>query len=329
MPTLYFSYSLPGGSLDINEPISSPYTISYHVGHMLRARAEQFGYDFRFVNLDDETPQTFDVCDVCVGHVWDTPNSFMQQALRANVRAKIVLQPYSHKMVSDGDILRYIDLFSKADELLFVTGEYWHSTMLQSPFESLFDRVTRLDMAVNTESHPFKKQTWNKKGERSICVIGHDTPTKGYKNVAELARVAGVRLGHFGSPSEGTFDHVPCMILHGGMTFTPENIAALCQNYDACLALPLADACPTVLLEAAAWGLRIYTAKESGYLPDRPFNELRKDNLAFNVNAMRDFQTMDEYELKRDSLRVRQIIEREYTFKIMCDAIWQKVETYL
>ncbi len=47
MPTLYFSYSLPGGSLDIQEPLNSPYSISWHVGRMLREKAAERGYDFQ------------------------------------------------------------------------------------------------------------------------------------------------------------------------------------------------------------------------------------------------------------------------------------------
>lgn len=330
MPNLWFSYSSGGNDmLTCEEPISSPYTITWYVSRMLAQKAEQYGYTYRYVNLDDETPQVFDALDIAVGHCWDAPNSFMQQALNANIRAKIVLQPYSHGMVSIGDIPRYVDMFSKADELLFLTGEYWHSTMLASPFESLFDKVTRIDMAVNADLHPFKKITWNKKGERALCVIGHDTPTKGYKNVAELARVAGIRLGHFGSAHTETFEHVPSMTMHGGMTFTPENIAAVCEQYDAVIAMPLADANPTILLEAAAWGLACYCTPLAGYLPERPFRELRVDNLAFNVNAMRDFQTMDEYELKRDSLALRQVIERDYNFQKMTDTIWEKVKVYL
>ncbi len=330
MPTLWFSYSSGGKDmLTCEEPLSSPYTITWHVAQTLSVRARLNGYTFRYVNLDSVKPIEFESGDVAIGHLWDTPNSFMQQALRANIRAKIILQPYSAGMVSAGDIPRYIDLFSKADELLFICGEYWYETMLQSPYESLFDKTTRIDMAINPALHPFKKTTWNKPGERAACVVGHDTPTKGYKNVAELARVTGLRLGHFGSASPDTFAHVPCMTLHGGAIFTPDNIAAICQEYDALIAMPLADANPTVLLEAASWGLRVYTSFNGGYLPNRPFHELRANNLAFNVNAMRDFQTKDEYELKRESLRVRQIIERDYTFQKMCQTIWSKVEGYL
>lgn len=329
MPTLWFSYSLPGGSLDIQEPLNSPYTISYHVGAMLRTKALEHGYTFQYVNLDSVDPVIFGPDDIAVGHLWDTSNSFMQQALNAEIKAKIVLQPYSHGMVSDGDIPRYIEMFQKADALLFVTGEYWYRTMQDSAFATLSPKVTRLDMAVNTALHPYSKTRWNRQGERALCVIGHDTPTKGYKNVAELARMSGFRLGHFGSAHPDTFAHVPCMVMHGGALFTPETIASLCQEYDALMVLALADANPTVILEAASWGLRVYCNQESGYLPHTPFDELRLNDLTFNVRQMRAFQEMDEYDLKRESQALRHTMEQDYTFDTMCATIWKKVSEYL
>jgi hypothetical protein len=329
MPTLYFSYSQGSYSLDGDEPLSSPYTIFWHVGRFLRDKAAEIGYGFRYINLDSVEPVEFQHGDVVIGHLWDTPGSFMQQALSAHIKAKIVLQPYSHGMVSPGDVPRYIEMFLKADALLFVTGEYWFNTIEQSPYASLKPKVTRLDMAVNAALHPFSKTHWNDAGERAVCVIGHDTPTKGYRNVAELARVAGFRLGHFGNTDGKSFEHVPCMTLHGGMLFTPDNIAGLCERYDAVMAVPEADACPTILLEAAAWGLTVFCSIFGGYLPNRPFKEIRLNDMTFNVNQIRQFQNENEYDLAVESLRLRSVIERDYTFSKMCRTIWAKVSEFL
>lgn len=321
MPTLWFSYSLPGGSLDIEEPLNSPYTISYHVGRFLRHKAAEIGYDFQYVNLDDTTPRVFSSDDIAIGHCW-WDGGFMHQALNAPIKNKFILQPYSHGMVSPGDVGMVHDLFNKADHLFFITGKHWHTTMQDGPFAAFWGMTTRLDMAVNTSVHQHKKMHWNKPGERAICVIGNDIPVKGFRHVAELARVSGVRLGHFGSARPGTFDHVPCMTLHGGMLFTPENIAKVCANYDALVVLADSDANPTVLLEAAAWGLRVYCNREAGYLPGQPFHELRLGDLSFNVAQMRRFQQMDEYELRRDSEVLRQTIEREYTWQVFTWRLW-------
>jgi hypothetical protein len=329
MPTLWFSYSSGAFTLDSEQPLNSPYSLTWNVGRMLRERAAEHGYDFKYINLDSVEPVEFSAADVAVGHLWDTPGSFIQQALSTNIKAKIVLQPYSHQMVSPGDIPRYIEMFQKADALLFVTGEYWYQTMLDSPFSALYPKVTRLDMAVSTALHPYSKTRWNKPGERAACVIGHDTPTKGYKNVAELARVAGFRLGHYGNAERETFEHVPCMTFHGGMLFTPENIAALCKQYDALLCMPIADANPTVLLEAAAWGLSVFCTQYAGYLPAQPFGYLVQGDMRQCVERMRQWQCADEYDLIKESMTRRKWIEQEYTFEKMCRVIWSKVSEFL
>lgn len=330
MPILWFSYSSAGyDPLAVIEPLSSPYTITWHVSHLLSEKAAAHGYEFRYVNLDSVEPVTFNPDDIAIGHVWDTPGSFMQQALDATIKAKIVLQPYSHYMVSAGDVQRYIDMFQKADALLFITGEYWYNTMPDSPFAALYPKVTRLDMAVNVEKHPYSKTTWNKPGERAVCVIGHDTPTKGYANVAELARVAGFRLGHFGSGDGASFEHVPCFTAHGGHVFTPDVIQWICREYDAVMAIPSADANPTILLEAAAWGLDVFCSQEAGYIEGQPFRPLYRDNLAFNVKHIRDWQHEDEYNLTLRSQLVRKVVETDYTWSKFCNTIWQKVSEIL
>lgn len=329
MPTLYFSYSDGGKDiLNCDEPLSSPYTITWNVGRFLRDKAASIGYDFAYKNLDDTTPVEFDPSDIVIGHCW-WEGGFMHQALDANVKAKFILQPYSHGMVSPGDVEMVHSLFIKADHLFLITGEHWFNTMPDSPYASLQHKAIRLDMAVSPAMHPFSKTTWNKPGKRAICVIGHDTWAKGYKNVAVLARAAGIHLGHFGSTDGYSFAHVPSLTLHGGVLFTPESIAVVCSQYDAIVTLAEYDANPTVLLEAASWGLRVYANREAGYLPNRPFEELRKDDMSFNVAQMRALQQMSDYELNATRDHVRRVVASEYTFDRLCQTIWQTVETFL
>jgi hypothetical protein len=329
MPTLHFSYSAGGSNLDTcDEPLMSPYTIAWHMNRFLRQKAAEIGYAYHYQNLDDTMPCAFGPDDIAIGHTW-FEGGFMDQALDASIKAKFILQPYSHGMVSPGDVAMVLDLFGKADHLFLITGEHWWQTMESSPFAALKAKATRLDMAISADKHPHSKTRWNKPGERAICTIGSDTPTKGYKHVAELARVAGLRYGHFGSAEAETFEHVPCMTLHGGMLFTPQNIAKLCDNYDAIIALPEADANPTVLLEAAAWGLDVFCAREAGYLPGQPFRGLYKGEMLHNVSYMRQWQQADEYELRHVSETLRQIVARDYTWSKFCTALWHKVETFL
>lgn len=324
---LYFAYSTIKG-LDAPEPPNSPYSLTYHVGRMLREHAADCGYAFEYVNLDSTEPRKFHKADVVIGHVWDSPGSFMQQALQANVRAKIVLQPYSTYMVSEGDVPRYLQMFQQADALLFVTGKPWYDIMEQSPYAALKPKVTRLDMAVDSLRHAYRKTHWNAPGKRGWLCIGADIPAKGLDYVAELARTAGLRLAHVGSPSPVTFQHVPVFTQYPGMEFDEQSVTTLCQDYDFFLSLARADANPTTLLETAAWGLVGLCNEESGYFADDPFIGLN-GTLVDNWETVDYWQHAPEWELKQRSLRLRRIVEREYTWERFNATVWSEVQKWL
>lgn len=329
MPTLFFSYSLlPNRTID-DPALNSPYTISHYVGQFLREQAIEAGYDFQWVNLDDTTLREFSNEDIVIGHLWDTPGSFMQQALQHPLRAKIILQPYSAGMVSEGDIPRYIDMFSKADALCFITGEYWHSTMLSSPWAALYPKVTRLDMAVDCAQHPYLKTHWNPPGKRGFLCIGADIPAKGLANVAELARVAGIRLAHFGAPNPDTFQHVPQFTQYPGTDFTPDAIARICRDYDFFISMGNYDANPTTLLETAAWGLYGLCTPQSGYKIGEPFVGLILNNMAFNLKQIEYCQSFVPYALQSHSDWLRQTMERDYTWERFTATLWKVVEQWL
>lgn len=324
MPKLWFSYSSNHLALDAPPPLNSPYTIYWYVGNYLRSNAATIGYDFEYVELTDTTPHTFRPDDIVIGHTW-WDGGFINNALNADIKAKFILQPYSAHMVSPGDVGMVLELFNKADHLFLITGEYWYDNMTNTPYAALQAKATRLDMAIDIRAHPYLKTKFNPVGKRAVCVIGNDTPTKGYRNVAELAIKAGFRLGHFGNAHDATFEGVPCMTLHGGYLFTPDVIAGICSQYDALVCLPVADANPTVLLEAAAWGLTVFASNEAGYLPGRPFLALQSGDDAFNIAQLRAWQNLSEYDLLTHAQHVRRIVEQDYTFTKMCETIWQKI----
>lgn len=330
MATLWFCYSRGTYDLDGPEPPHSPYTIYYHLGRFLRDRAVELGMDFQYRNLDELTQDTIGAEDIVIGHTWFAPEGgWMHQALNSDCRRVFILQPYSHGMVSDGDVPRVLDLWHRAAHLFLITGEFWHFTMSGSPYAALKPKSTRLDMAINPEQHPFLKTSWNKSGRRGWLCIGNDVPAKGFAYIAELARTAGVRLGHYGSASPATFQHVPQMTLHGGRLFDVAAITDICQQYDFFISLAPMDANPTTLLETAAWGLIGFSNRESGYLPDKPFLELKLGDMAFNLHQLRTWQHMDEYELRQRNRDMRETIEKQYSWQRFCDRVWNEVRDYL
>ena len=327
MPTLWFSYSTQSG-IDAFKPLNSPYSITYNVAHYLRERAPEIGYTFQYVNLDDTTPQTFGKDDIAIGHTW-WEGGFMHQALDADICAKIILQPYSRYMVSETDIPMVLNLWNKADHLLLITGEHWWNGIPDSPYSELKAQKTRVDMALDSSIHVYQKERWNSVGKRNFLIIGNDIWAKGFEHVAELARVAGIRIGHAGHMNDETFQHVPQFTSYGGIVFEPNNQRAIANEYDFFLSIANADACPTTLLETSAWGLVAACNVESGYLPNRPFIELRKGDLQYNLEVIDMLQRTSEYNLRKRSRMVREVIEKEYTWERFNATVWKEVQKWL
>lgn len=325
---LWFSYSYNDlNPLEGDEPLSSPYTITYHVARYLRERAVEHGYTFRYVNLDDTTPRDFGADDLVVGHTWWS-GGFMHQALAADVRAKIILQPYTAGMVSAGDVDMAKALFAPADHLLLITGRYWFDGLSNSPYAEWRDKATRVDMAVNVANHPYSKTKWGRVNRRAVLAIGADIAAKGLDRVAELARTAGLRLGYFGNASPERFEHAPYFKHHGGVVFTPEVIRQICAEYDFFVTMGDNDANPTTLLETAAWGLIPFCTETSGYYDRYPFPGLT-GNLSRDWATMDRWQRATDYELSAESERLREIVARDYNWTRFCETVWGKVREYL
>lgn len=331
MRTLYFSYSYvaPHHPLTSAEPISSPYTVTYHVARFLKARADERGMDFKYVNLDDTTPYTFDSGDIVVGHLWHTPGSFVRQALAQQACPTFILQPYSNCMVSAGDVAEYAALFDRATHSFWITGRAWWQAMERSGFAPLKAKSTRLDMAVNADIHPYSKTTWGKPGKRGFLAIGADIPAKGLDRISELAQVSGIRLGYFGNADAARFEHVAQISHYGGAEFKPAVIQSICNEYDFFLTLGRCDANPTTLLETACWGLIGACNAASGYVPNEPFLELRGDDLCFNWEQVERMNAMDEYDLIERSRRMRTLMETSYTWDKFTATLWDGIERWI
>lgn len=328
MTTLWFSYS-NALALDMSPPpLNSPYTITHYVGNFLRQKARDCGWGFEYRNLDDTAPADIGADDIVIGHTW-FDGGFMDIALASKARAKFILQPYSHGMVSAGDVPRVVTMFDQGDHLFLITGRYWWDTMDKSPYADLQKKATRLDMAVDASLHPLTKTRFNERGKRTFCVMGTTIPAKGMDIAAEIARVSGIKLGYYGRVDSDPFDQVPRIKRHSGVYFTPEETAKVGREYDFFLSTGRMDANPTTLLETASWGLIGACTKESGYWPDEPFYELRTDDLVFNLEQIERLQWMSDYELRQRQQMMRRYIEQCHSWDRFCATIWEGMKQCL
>lgn len=325
--TLWFSYSTVNG-LDAPEPANSPYSITWNLGHFLCNRAAARGYGFEYRNLDAPFVETIGGDDIVIGHTW-YPDGWLNHALDSAAKAKFVLQPYSENMVAPTERPWIKDLFAKADRLLLVTGPYWYDTMPGSNFAEWYDKTTRLDMAINPALHPHSKKKWGPQGKRRVLAIGTDIPAKGLDLIADFARCGGFHLGYYGNAPYERFIHVPQFKHYAGAGFTPAVQATITSEYDIFISLARSDANPTTLLETACWGLLPMCNQESGYWPNEPFVELRKDDMLFNLSQMDRLQSLPEYRLKEMADCVRREVVERHTWQRFNETVWAEIAKWL
>lgn len=327
--TLHFIYTLPVPDLlDGIPPNNSPHTISYHAGRFLRERARERGWDFHLHALDSDADVTFAPDDVVVGHTW-YPDGLMNRALSSPARVKLVLQPYQSFMVAPSETAWIRALFARADHLCLITGQTWWDAMPDTPYADWQAKATRVDMAVEAAHHPFLKRRYNPRGKRAFLAIGTDKPYKGLDMVAALAAAHGAKLGYLGDADWTRFQHVPRLTHYGGRELLPSFIQQLCDTYDGFLSLARGDANPTTLLETACWGLTGFCNEGSGYYANRPFLPLKTNDMAFNLEQIEAFQWTDESALRARAVRLRQVMETEYTWDKFCSTVWGALQSWL
>lgn len=326
-PTIWFAYSTVHG-IDSPEPPNSPYSLTWNVGRFLRDKAVSIGYEFQYRNLDLIFEDTLGPDDIVIGHPW-WPNGWMSGALNSNAKAKFVLQPYQHDIVGKNESWWIKGLVDKADHCFWVTGKYWWDTMHEGLYGDWKSKSTRLDMAINPALHPLSKKRWNPPGKRKFLAIGADIPYKGLDMIADLARMGGFHLGYYGAATYEKFGHVPQFRHNGARDFTPDVQAWIANEYDAFISLARGDANPTTLLETACWGLLPMCNQESGYWPDAPFMELRKDDTLFNLAQVDYLQSVSEYELRQRAEQIRCEVVERHGWAQFCEAVWSEVSKVL
>lgn len=330
MPKFWFSYSLaPGMTLDSPEPNRSPYHLTWHMGRFFRAKAQDLGYEFEYVNLDSLAPVTIGKEDICIYHAWFDEGCFSLQVTEQACKAKFIVQPYTELMVGNEALPSLHKQWDAADHLFLNTGAYWFDRMSQSDYARYFEKATRVDNCVNPALHPFKKEHWNKPGQRGFLVIGYDNPVKGLDKVEELARVGGLRLLHLGSAKEGFFSHVPQARSMNGLDFNTHNIEWICEHYDFFITMGRFDANPTTLSETALWGLVPCCTEQCGYYADEPFVNLKLDDLAYNLDVIDRLQSAPVPELEAWQARIRNYVLEHHDFKKRLALMWSKMEKYL
>lgn len=268
--------------------ISCPDAIGRHLADHLRASYEVRTYDwdeFGVIRPADG--------DVLLGHPHPTPGTIFRRSIGSKGWSRrLLLSPYHH---GDEHQVAHLERWvRRCDEFLAITGAYWFDSIGSGPFSSWAPKMTHLDLAVDRSDFPVIKRGFALPGHRRYLFIGHSGWTKNPAYLDAIAsRLPPGSVGWIGRERHA----VPHVTAYGTRDFQTEDARNLVAEHDFLLTVGRADANPTTVLEAMAWGLIPVCTKESGYYREDGIINLPLDQPDAAVRILTDLQYLPTQKL--------------------------------
>jgi len=326
MTTIHFVYAGdPNGGA-----ISSPYCITQNVYHFFAQKCREIpGLELAYYNWTDQRVVQSKPDDIIIGHPNYDPNTIIQRSFRESpCKAKFTIHPIHTRMVEDN--MPFDHLTRAADRFFGICGPYWYDTMQNTPFAHWKEKMTRLDMAVNTHHFPFLKTQINPVPERRFLYIGSDTKHKNLGYLREIMqRLPGCQLYWFGGHSGHPLAQLPNVRVTGNVVLNSEMGKHICNATDMMINVSSSDANPTTLLETAAWGLPVACTPGSGYYGGSPFFEIPEGNADAAANILKHLINTPSEQLDIQRMANLEKIKTHYTWDNFCNSIWSVLEKYL
>lgn len=236
--------------------IEAPDSIGRNLGKRLQAK-----YRVVYHNWTDRDEIHPEPGDVLLGHPHPSRDTvFRRSSRRRGWRRVIMLAPYNSDLaqVAFADsVVRHCDLF------LAITGPYWFDTLDSSPCSHWKPKMVRLDLAVDRSDFPPVKNAFNEPGKRRFLYIGHTRWMKNTPYLSDIARrMPGTEFNWIG-PGDDPIRGLTRLVVP---SFATQEARRLVAQFDFLINVSTADANPTAILEAMAWGLVPVCTPQSGYV---------------------------------------------------------------
>lgn len=249
MKTVHFIY--PYGP-----KISAPQSIGREVALRLRERYEVIQYQWDEQRTIEPSPNA-----ILIGHAHPYPWTIFRQSAKIKGWNRIILlEPFQHGDISQ---VAFIDhVVSTVNLFLSITGNAWFETLQQSPVAHWLPKMRHVDLAVNRSDFPQLKNTFNPPEQRKFLYIGNSQKFKNLPWLNEIAKALPQYKFSWVGAKEQEFEGLDHLGYHDFSTPSGQEIIA---QHDFMITVGEADANPTTILEAMAWGLIPVCTEQSGY----------------------------------------------------------------
>ena len=245
--------------------------------------------------------------DVLLGHAHPSPSTVFRRSMNHPAWRRIILmQPFNHCLRQMGWLHGVV---KQCDWYLAITGRDWIDRISESALAGWAPKIVQLDLAVNPAHFPRLKYSYSQPYARRFLYIGHKGPGKNWKYFQALAhRVGAERFGTVGV-------RIPGVACHGRQDFSRPAAQDLLRQYDFLVVTSDADANPTVVLEAMAWGLIPVITSRCGYPIADGIEELPLNSVDAACATLRAVDRLPDAELLRRADLNRKRLASDFTWE--------------
>jgi glycosyltransferase involved in cell wall biosynthesis len=298
--------------------ISAPDSIGREVGKRLEERYEVLYYDW-----DEQRTLLPARNDVLLGHAHPKSNTiFRLSARQQGWKRVIMMSPYCHGNVIQAAFLDRV--IADCDLYLAITGNYWFQSIKQAWFAHWYPKMIHVDLAVDRHDFPILKNRFAPPGERKFIYIGHSTYHKNLPYLNTIART--VPECEFGWAGQSKLKY-PALKRLGFQNFSTTEGKQIISAYDFLITVGKADANPTTILEAMAWGLIPICTPTSGYSDYPGIINIPVDNVAEAVKVLQHLQQLSEAELVALQQENWRILETHFNWDRVAEQVTAAIES--
>ena len=297
--------------------ISTPDSIGRHLKKFLERH-----YQVSTYNYDEFKIIRPGSADALIGHWHPNPFTvFRLSAIKKDWRRIVALAPFCPDQTAWQNAFAN-KIIDRCDRFLAITGNYWMKNINFSPFKHWNPKIEHVDLAVNRSDFPFIKKNFNPIKKRRFLYIGH---TAWYKNFSILERFSeklpDIEFAWIGGKK--TSKKIKAL---GRIDFSKQEAKKLIQQYDFMITLGSADANPTTILEAMAWGLIPVCSVQSGYEGFSSIRNIPIDCIDDAVATIKHLQSVPEEQLKIWQQENLNILDEHFNWERFCGQVLQEIE---
>ena len=292
------------------------------IGRHLKQSIEK-DYQVTTYNYDEYKIISPGSSDVLIGHWHPNPFTvFRLSALKNGWKRIIALAPFCPDQTAWQNAFAN-KIIEKCDRYLAITGNSWMDCLKNSPFWHWKPKIVHVDLAVSRADFPLIKENFNPVKKRRFLYIGH---TAWYKNISLLENLA-LKLPETNFAWMGGNQFLNNIKTLGKYDFSSQEAKNIIQEYDFLITVGSADANPTTILEAMAWGLIPVCSVQSGYEGFSGIRNIPIDSIDDAAEIINELQHVPEEQLSKWQQENLVELDRHFNWDRFCEQVLIEIES--